>query len=75
MLKLKCKTGVNPSNRVGFEPSIRYSDNSIQHLGAWLRITDGMNFKGIISTTIWIKDIGILKQNRMQYIFNVAETM
>ncbi|MCU5025395.1 peptidase S74 [Bacillus cereus] len=55
------KTGVNPSNRVGFEPSIRYSDNSIQHLGAWLRITDGMNFKGIISTTIWIKDIGILK--------------
>lgn len=61
MLKLKCKTGVNPSNRVGFEPSIRYSDNSIQHLGAWLRITDGMNFKGIISTTIWIKDIGILK--------------
>ncbi|HGO9433287.1 TPA: phage tail spike protein [Bacillus cereus] len=55
------KTGVNPSNRVGFEPSIRYADNSIQHLGAWLRITDGMNFKGIISTTIWIKDIGILK--------------
>ncbi|PGL74121.1 phage tail spike protein [Bacillus thuringiensis] len=55
------KTGVNPSNRVGFEPSIRYSDNSIQHLGAWLRITDGMNFKGIISTNIWIKDIGILK--------------
>ncbi|RWQ69867.1 phage tail spike protein, partial [Bacillus cereus] len=55
------KTGVNTSNRVGFEPSIRYSDNSIQHLGAWLRITDGMNFKGIISTTIWIKDIGILK--------------
>ncbi|WP_242071598.1 phage tail spike protein, partial [Bacillus thuringiensis] len=55
------KTGVNPSNRIGFEPSIRYSDNSIQHLGVWLRITDGMNFKGIISTTIWIKDIGILK--------------
>lgn len=55
------KTGVNPSNRIGFEPSIRYSDNSIQHLGAWLRITDGMNFKGVISTTVWIKDIGILK--------------
>ncbi|PEQ75146.1 peptidase S74 [Bacillus cereus] len=55
------KTGVNPSNRIGFEPSIRYSDNSIQHLGAWLRITDGMNFKGIISTTVWIKDIEILK--------------
>ncbi|PFA75814.1 phage tail spike protein [Bacillus cereus] len=55
------KSGVNPSNRIGFEPSIRYSDNSIQHLGVWLRITDGMNFKGIISTTIWIKDIGILK--------------
>ncbi|MDZ4452812.1 peptidase S74 [Bacillus cereus] len=55
------KTGVNPSNRVGFEPSIRYSDNSIQHLGAWLRITDGMNFKGIISTTLFIKDIEILK--------------
>lgn len=55
------KTGVNPSNRIGFEPSIRYSDNSIQHLGAWLGITDGMNFKGVISTTVWIKDIGILK--------------
>lgn len=55
------KTGVNPSNRIGFEPSIRYSDNSIQHLGAWLRITDGMNFKGFISTTLWIKDIEILK--------------
>ncbi|PER42527.1 hypothetical protein COI79_20195, partial [Bacillus thuringiensis] len=55
------KIGVHPSNRVGFEPSIRYSDNSIQHLGAWLRITDGMNFKGIISTTLWIKDIEILK--------------
>ncbi|WP_410988772.1 phage tail spike protein [Bacillus cereus] len=55
------KTGVNPSNRVGFEPSIRYSDNSIQHLGAWLRITDGMNFKGIISTTLFIKDIEVLK--------------
>ncbi|PGN42288.1 phage tail spike protein [Bacillus thuringiensis] len=55
------KTGVNPSNRIGFEPSIRYSDNSIQHLGAWLRITDGMNFKGAISTTLWIKDIEILK--------------
>ncbi len=55
------KTGVNPSNRIGFEPSIRYSDNSIQHLGAWLKITDGMNFKGVISTTVWIKDIGILK--------------
>ena len=55
------KTGVNTSNRIGFEPSIRYSDNSIQHLGAWLRITDGMNFKGVISTTVWIKDIGILK--------------
>ncbi|EOO67432.1 phage minor structural protein [Bacillus cereus VD196] len=55
------KTSVNPSNRVGFEPSIRYSDNSIQHLGAWLRITDGMNFKGIISTTLSIKDIEVLK--------------
>ncbi|PGO67898.1 peptidase S74, partial [Bacillus cereus] len=55
------KTGVNPSNRVGFEPSIRYSDNSIQHLGAWLRISDGMNFKGIISTTVSIKDIEVLK--------------
>jgi phage minor structural protein len=55
------KTGVNPSNRIGFEPSIRYSDNSIQHLGVWLRITDGMNFKGVISATVWIKDIGILK--------------
>ncbi|MCU5131347.1 hypothetical protein OCA18_23175 [Bacillus cereus] len=55
------KTGVNPSNRIGFEPSIRYSDNSIQHLGAWLRITDGMNFKGIISTTVSIKDIEVLK--------------
>ncbi|HDR8197762.1 phage tail spike protein [Bacillus thuringiensis] len=55
------KTGVNPSNRIGFEPSIRYSDNSIQHLGAWLRITDGMNFKGFISATLWIKDIEILK--------------
>ncbi|MFA2650789.1 phage tail spike protein, partial [Bacillus paranthracis] len=55
------KTGVNPSNRIGFEPSIRYSDNSIQHLGAWLRITEGVNFKGVISTTLWIKDIEILK--------------
>ncbi|MEC2642311.1 phage tail spike protein [Bacillus thuringiensis] len=55
------KTGVSPNNRIGFEPSIRYSDNSIQHLGAWLRITDGMNFKGIISTTVWIKDIEVLK--------------
>ncbi|WMW36769.1 phage tail spike protein [Bacillus cereus] len=55
------KIGVNLSNRVGFEPSIRYSDNSIQHLGAWLRITDGMNFKGIISTTVSIKDIEVLK--------------
>ncbi|MGE6678596.1 phage tail spike protein [Bacillus thuringiensis] len=55
------KTGISPNNRIGFEPSIRYSDNSIQHLGAWLRITDGMNFKGIISTTLWIKDIEILK--------------
>ncbi|HDX9512076.1 TPA: tail fiber domain-containing protein [Bacillus cereus] len=55
------KTGVNPSNRIGFEPSIRYADNSIQHLGTWLRITDGMNFKGIISTTVFIKDIEILK--------------
>ncbi|WP_144497224.1 phage tail spike protein [Bacillus toyonensis] len=55
------KTGVNPSNRIGFEPSIRYSDNSVQHLGAWLGITDGMNFKGVVSTTVWIKDIGILK--------------
>ncbi|MED4445610.1 phage tail spike protein [Bacillus cereus] len=55
------KMGVNPSNRIGFEPSIRYSDNLIQHLGAWLRITDGMNFKGIISTTVSIKDIEVLK--------------
>ncbi|PEB73281.1 hypothetical protein COM89_23135 [Bacillus thuringiensis] len=55
------KMGVNPSNRIGFEPSIRYSDNSFQHLGAWLRITDGMNFKGIISTTVSIKDIEVLK--------------
>ncbi|PGU05124.1 hypothetical protein COD21_25570 [Bacillus cereus] len=55
------KTGVSPNNRIGFEPSIRYSDNSIQHLGVWLRITDGMNFKGIISTTVWIKDIEVLK--------------
>ncbi|UUE91515.1 phage tail spike protein [Bacillus cereus] len=55
------KTGVSPNNRIGFEPSIRYSDNSIQHIGAWLRITDGMNFKGIISTTVWIKDIEVLK--------------
>ncbi|MCU5508241.1 peptidase S74 [Bacillus cereus] len=58
------KTGVNPSNRIGFEPSIRYSDNSTQHLGAWLRITDGMNFKGIISTTVWTKDIEILKSEQ-----------
>ncbi|WP_406654155.1 phage tail spike protein [Bacillus cereus] len=58
------KTGVNPSNRIGFEPSIRYSDNSIQHLGAWLRITDGMNFKGIISTTVWTKDIEILNSEQ-----------
>ncbi|HDR4695209.1 TPA: phage tail protein [Bacillus cereus] len=55
------KTGVSPNNRIGFEPSIRYADNSIQHLGAWLRITDGMNFKGIISTTVSIKDIEVLK--------------
>ncbi|WP_088363621.1 phage tail spike protein [Bacillus cereus] len=55
------KTGVSPNNRIGFEPSIRYSDNSIQHIGAWLRIADGMNFKGIISTTVWIKDIEVLK--------------
>ncbi|MEK4501030.1 phage tail spike protein [Bacillus sp. FSL R12-0069] len=58
------KIGVHPSNRVGFEPSIRYADNSIQHLGAWLRITDGMNFKGIISTTVWTKDIEILKSEQ-----------
>ncbi|MFZ7933181.1 phage tail spike protein [Bacillus thuringiensis] len=58
------KIGVHPSNRVGFEPSIRYTDNSIQHLGAWLRITDGMNFKGIISTTVWTKDIEILKSEQ-----------
>ncbi|OBW55727.1 phage tail spike protein [Bacillus cereus] len=58
------KTGVNPSNRIGFEPSIRYSDNSTQHLGAWLRMTDGMNFKGIISTTVWTKDIEILKSEQ-----------
>lgn len=57
ILENAVSTATSGSKRVGFEPAIRYSDNTIQYMGYWIGLdSNPKTLSGRYSTTVTVQD-------------------
>ena len=57
ILENAVSTATSGSKRVGFEPAIRYSDNTVQYMGYWIGLdSNPKTLSGRYSTTVTVQD-------------------